>query len=140
MFISYRTMATLMLCLVASVAHAADAPACDLAGPARTVTRIAQLPPEVQSLLLENGPVSDPGSPFNASDVFIVDDPTSGQRLVSGQAGPDAICLWLEHGAAAITMSFCSSSWSVNIGRWLAGPTGRRSCTADAAGGQGSRC
>jgi hypothetical protein len=98
MFISYRTMATLMLCLVASVAHAADAPACDLAGPARTVTRIAQLPPEVQSLLLENGPVSDPGGPFNASDVFIVDDPTPGQRLVSGQAGPDAICLWLEHG------------------------------------------
>jgi hypothetical protein len=22
----------------------------------------------------------------------------TGQRLVSGQAGPDAICLWLEHG------------------------------------------
>jgi hypothetical protein len=84
MFISYRTMATLMLCLVASVAHAADAPACDLAGPARTVTRIAQLPPEVQSLLLENGPVSDPGSPFNASDVFIVDDPTPGHGPAPG--------------------------------------------------------
>ena len=98
MSIPSRMMATLMLYLLASAAHAADAPACDLAGASFAVVRIAQLPAEVQSLVVENGPVSDPGGPFNPSDVFIVDDPVPGQRLVAGQAGPDAICLQLEHG------------------------------------------
>jgi hypothetical protein len=93
-----RMMATLTLALLASAAHAADAPTCSLAGAASAIVRIAQLPAEVQSLLAETGPVSDPGGPFNASDVFLADNPVPAQRLISGQAGPGAICLQLEHG------------------------------------------
>lgn len=98
MHVLHRMMAALSLCLLTSAVHAAASPVCDLAGTSSPVARIAQLPAEVQSLLTETGPVSDPGGPFNSSDVFLADNPVPGQRLVSGQAGPDAICLQLEHG------------------------------------------
>src|SRR4051812_27943488 len=74
---------------LAGVAHAADPPAsaCNLPAPAQPVVRVAQLPAEVHDLLLSNGPVSDPGGPFNESDV--IDEtaqPVPRQRLVAGQA------------------------------------------------------
>ena len=77
--------------LLASAVNAADAPA-------QPVFRLAQLPAEVVAVLEEMGPVSDPGGPFNPSDVVDIDHPVPGQRLVSGQAGPDLILLTLEKG------------------------------------------
>jgi hypothetical protein len=77
--------------LLAGAAHAAQAPM-------QTVTKVAQLPAEVVSVLEEMGPISDPGGPFNPSDVVAADNPVPGQRLVSGQAGPDVILLTLERG------------------------------------------
>jgi hypothetical protein len=76
--------------LLAGAAHAG--------APAQTVTKVAQLPAEVVSVLEEMGPISDPGGPFNESDVVAAVDPVPGQRLVSGQAGPDRILLRLERG------------------------------------------
>jgi hypothetical protein len=77
--------------LLAGSAHAASAPT-------QAVTRLAQLPAEVVSVLEEMGPISDPGGPFNESDVVAAVDPVPGQRLVSGQAGPDRILLRIERG------------------------------------------
>jgi len=65
---------------------------------AQAVTKVAQLPAEVVSVLEEMGPISDPGGPFNESDVVAAVDPVPGQRLVSGQAGPDVILLQVEKG------------------------------------------
>lgn len=84
-------------------AAAPPAPACNLPAPAQPVTRVAQLPAEVHDLLLSNGPVSDPGGPFNESDV--IDEtaqPAPGQRLVAGQASRDAICLQVEQGGRGL--------------------------------------
>jgi len=72
-------------------AAAADAPA-------QSVSRIAQLPAEVVAVLEELGPISDPGGPFNPTDIIDTDHPVPGQRLVSGQAGPDVILLVVEKG------------------------------------------
>ena len=66
--------------------------------PPQAVSRLAQLPPEVVAVLEEAGPISDPGGPFNASDVIDTDHPVPGQRLVAGQAGPDLILLTVEKG------------------------------------------
>ena len=77
--------------LVAGAVHAADAPA-------QPVLRIAQLPAEVVAVLEEMGPVADPGGPFNPSDVIDTEHPVPGQRLVSGQLGPDVILLTVEKG------------------------------------------
>ena len=77
--------------MLAGAAHAAGAPA-------QAVTKVAQLPAEVVSVLEEMGPISDPGGPFNERDVIDPDHPVPGQRLVSGQAGPDVILLTLEKG------------------------------------------
>jgi hypothetical protein len=76
--------------LLAGAAHAG--------APTQAVTRLAQLPAEVVSVLEEMGPISDPGGPFNESDVVAAVDPVPGQRLVSGQAGPDRIMLRIERG------------------------------------------
>jgi hypothetical protein len=89
----------------AGATYAADppAPACNLPAPAQPVARVAQLPAEVHDLLLSNGPVSDPGGPFNGSDV--IDEsaqPVPGQRLVAGQASQDAICLQVEQGGRGL--------------------------------------
>ena len=75
--------------LLAGAVHAVDAPA-------QPVRRLAQLPAEVVAILEEMGPVSDPGGPFNPSDAIDPEHPVPGQRLVSGQAGPDVIQLTLE--------------------------------------------
>ena len=93
-----RLMAPLTLCIVAGAAHGAGASLCNLPGSPKTVVRLAQLPAEIQSWLEENGPVSDPGGPFNATDLFDAEHPVPGQRLVAGQAGPDTVCLQLEKG------------------------------------------
>ena len=77
--------------LLAGAAHAAGAPA-------QAVTKVAQLPAEVVSVLEEMGPIADPGGPFNDSDVIDPAHPVPGQRLVSGQAGPDVILLKVEKG------------------------------------------
>ena len=77
--------------LLAGTAHAAGAPA-------QVVTKVAQLPAEVVSVLEEMGPISDPGGPFNESDVIDPAHPVPGQRLVSGQVGPDVILLKVEKG------------------------------------------
>jgi len=85
--------------------YAADPPAsgCNLPAPAQPVARVAQLPAEVHDLLLSNGPVSDPGGPFNESDV--IDETAQAvprQRLVAGQASPNAICLQMEQGGRGL--------------------------------------
>lgn len=83
------------LLTLAGAAHAADACAPQ---PATAVVRISQLPDEVQAELLSMGPVSDPGGPFDPGDVFDALHPVPGQRLISGQAGPDCIVLMIEKG------------------------------------------
>jgi len=93
------TILTLSTLILAGAARADEPPACTLPASAKTVDRVAQLPAEVRDALLSNGPVSDPNGPFNASDVII--DATQiepRQRLVSGQAGADVICLRVEQG------------------------------------------
>lgn len=87
------------------VTYAPDPPAsgCNLPAPAQPVARVAQLPTEVHDLLLSNGPVSDPGGPFNESDV--IDEtaqPVPRQRLVAGQASPTVICLQMEQGGRGL--------------------------------------
>lgn len=77
--------------LMAGAANAAEAPV-------QAVSRLAQLPAEVVAVLEEMGPISDPGGPFNPSDVVDTDHPVPGQRLVSGQASPDVILLTVEKG------------------------------------------
>lgn len=79
----------------ASAAHAGDTPAC---APKTIVSRIAQLPAEVQAELDSMGPVSDPGGAFSESDVVDAVNPVPTQRLISGQAGPDCILLKIEKG------------------------------------------
>jgi len=86
--------------MVAGAAHAAGAP---VPAPAQAVTKVAQLPAEVVSVLEEMGPISDPGGPFNDSDVVDPDHPVPGQRLVSGQAGPAVILLKVEKGGRGRT-------------------------------------
>ena len=61
------------------------------AAPAQPVARLAQLPAEVVAVLEEMGPISDPGGPFNPSDVVDATHPVPGQRLVSGQLGADVL-------------------------------------------------
>lgn len=82
---------SLLLAGAASVASAADAPM-------QAVTRLAQLPAEVVSVLEEMGPISDPGGPFNPGDVIDSNHPVPSQRLESGQAGSDFIVLTVEKG------------------------------------------
>lgn len=97
-----RTLMMSMLVL-SCAARAADTPACAPPAPAQAVVRLAQLPSDVREALLSNGPVSDPGGPFNAGDV--VDEsaqPEPRQRLVSGQAGSDVICLRVEQGGRGL--------------------------------------
>jgi hypothetical protein len=77
--------------LLAGAANAAGAPA-------QAVVRLAQLPAEVVAVLEEMGPISDPGGPFNPSDVVDSEHPVPGQRLVSGEASPDVILLTVEKG------------------------------------------
>jgi len=77
--------------LLAGAANAGGAPA-------QPVARLAQLPAEVVAVLEEMGPISDPGGPFNPSDVVDTAHPVPGQRLVSGQLGPDVILVTVEKG------------------------------------------
>lgn len=103
-----RYLSVLMLfsgLAVGGVTYAADPPAsgCNLPAPAQPVARVAQLPSEVHDLLLSNGPVSDPGGPFNESDV--IDEtaqPVPRQRLLAGQASANAICLQMEQGGRGL--------------------------------------
>ncbi|WP_332878077.1 hypothetical protein [Massilia sp. S19_KUP03_FR1] len=64
----------------------------------QAVSRIAQLPAEVVAVREEMWPISEPGGPFNPSDVIDTDHPVPGQHLVSGQASPDLIRLTVEKG------------------------------------------
>lgn len=77
--------------LLAGAANAAGAPA-------QPVARLAQLPAEVVAVLEEMGPISDPGGPFNPSDVVDAAHPVPGQRLVSGEVSPDVILVTVEKG------------------------------------------
>lgn len=100
-----------LLVAAASLAHAAGAPP-------QPVARLAQLPAEVVALLEEAGPISDPGGPFNPSDIVDADHPVPGQRLVSGQAGPDEILLTVEKGGrgyahAVLTFARIDGHWQL---------------------------
>ena len=89
--------------VLSCAARAADTPACAPPAPAQPVVRVAQLPADVREALLSNGPVSDPDGPFNASDVIVESaQPEPRQRLVSGQAGADVICLRVEQGGRGL--------------------------------------
>jgi hypothetical protein len=95
--------------LMAGAANAADAPT-------QAVSRLAQLPAEVVAVLEEMGPISDPCGPFNPSDVVDTDHPVPGQRLVSGQVGPDLILLTVEKGGrgyahAVMTFARVDGHW-----------------------------
>jgi hypothetical protein len=114
---------SLLMAGAASVGSAADAPM-------HAVTRVAQLPAEVVSVLEEMGPISDPGGPFNPSDVVDVDHPVPGQRLVSGQAGPDFIVLTVEKGGrgyahAVLQFSRVDGHWQL-VGQKHVLPDGQR--------------
>jgi hypothetical protein len=102
--------------MLAGAAKAADPPVCTLAAPT-AVASIAQLPEQVQTLLLEAGPVADPGGDFNATDLFDPEHPVPDRRLVSGQAGAACIVLTLEKGGrgyAHMLLEFRRTG-----GRWL---------------------
>lgn len=88
------------------------------AAPQQSVSRIAQLPAEVVAVLEEMGPIADPGGPFNDSDIVDTDHPIPGQRLVSGQAGPDLIVLTVErggrgHSLAVMTFARVNGHWQL---------------------------
>lgn len=88
------------------------------AAPQQAVSRIAQLPAEVVAVLEEMGPIADPGGPFNDSDIVDTDHPIPGQRLVSGQAGPDLILLTVERGGrgqslAVMTFARVNGHWQL---------------------------
>ena len=114
---------SLLLAGAASVASAADAPA-------QAVARIARLPAEVVAVLEEMGPISDPGGPFNPSDVVDANHPVPGQRLVSGQAGPDFIVLTVEKGGrgyshAVLQFARVDGHWQL-VGQKHVVPDGQR--------------
>jgi hypothetical protein len=85
------------LLTLAGAAQAAGPAACTPVAPV-AVTSIAQLPGQVRSLLLEAGPVAEPGGDFNATDLFDSAHPVPDRRLISGQAGASCILLKLERG------------------------------------------
>lgn len=57
-----------------------------------TVGGVKQLPPEVQTLLLNGGDVADPGWPYSFGDVMDHSQPQ--RRLRLGVVGSDCVRMW----------------------------------------------
>lgn len=90
--------AWIIVCLALAMPCAATAENAAACTPgAAAVSRVKDLPPDVQAYFARRGAIADPGEQFNSSDV-IADEKVPQQRLISAVSGDDCISVTVERG------------------------------------------